>query len=88
LKERQTYRNTQNVDNRGNFRRPIMFLRFFQEIPEAGKGMIKNPNPFPKQPCYDEDEEDEENDPEIHCLGDTPSSPHLTQSAYGKSLMR
>jgi hypothetical protein len=26
-------------------------------------------------------------DPEIHCLGDTSSSPHLTQSAYEESLM-
>jgi hypothetical protein len=26
-------------------------------------------------------------DPEIHCLGDTSSFPHLTQAAYEESLM-
>jgi hypothetical protein len=35
----------------------------------------------------DEHEEEKDMDPEIHCLGDNPPSPHLTQSAYGKSLM-
>jgi hypothetical protein len=35
----------------------------------------------------DEEGEDEEDDPEIHFLGDTPPSHHLTQSTYGKSLM-
>jgi hypothetical protein len=35
----------------------------------------------------DEEGEDEEYDLEIHWLGDTPPSPHLTQSRYGKSLM-
>jgi hypothetical protein len=35
----------------------------------------------------DEVGEDEETDPEIHCVGDTSPSPHLTQSAYEESLM-
>jgi hypothetical protein len=35
----------------------------------------------------DEEGEEEETDPKIHCLGDTSSSPHLTQSAYEESLM-
>jgi ribonuclease HI len=35
----------------------------------------------------DEEGEEEDADPEIHCLGDTPSSPHLTQSSYEGSLM-
>jgi hypothetical protein len=35
----------------------------------------------------DEEGEHEENDPTIHCLGDTSSSPHVTQSAYEESLM-
>jgi hypothetical protein len=35
----------------------------------------------------DEEEEEVEADPEIHCLGDTSPSPHLTQSSYEKSLM-
>jgi hypothetical protein len=35
----------------------------------------------------DEEREEEELDPEIHCLGDTSPFPHLTQSAYEESLM-
>jgi hypothetical protein len=35
----------------------------------------------------DEEEEEVEVDLEIHCLGDTSPSPHLTQSSYGKYLM-
>jgi hypothetical protein len=31
--------------------------------------------------------ESSEIDPEIHCVGDTPPFPHLTQSAYEESLM-
>jgi hypothetical protein len=34
-----------------------------------------------------EEEETDELDPEIHCFGDTPPFPHLTQSAYEESLM-
>ena len=37
--------------------------------------------------CIDEEEEEVEADLEIHCLGDTSPSPHLTQSSYEKSLM-
>ena len=36
---------------------------------------------------FDEEEEEVEVDPEIHCLGDTSPSPHLTQSSYEQSLM-
>jgi hypothetical protein len=35
----------------------------------------------------DEEEEEVEVDPKIHCLGNTSPSPHLTQSSYEKSLM-
>jgi hypothetical protein len=35
----------------------------------------------------DEEEEQVEVDPEIHFLGDTSPSPHLTQSSYEQSLM-
>jgi hypothetical protein len=35
----------------------------------------------------DEEEEEVEVDPEIHCLVDTSPSPHLTQSSYEQSLM-
>jgi hypothetical protein len=35
----------------------------------------------------EEERETYELDPEIHCLGDTPPFPHLTQAAYEESLM-
>jgi len=35
----------------------------------------------------DEEGEEKDVDPEMHCLGDTSSSPHLTQFAYEESLM-
>jgi hypothetical protein len=35
----------------------------------------------------DEEEEEAKVDPEIHCLGDTSPSLHLTQSSYEQSLM-
>ena len=34
-----------------------------------------------------EEGEADELDPEIHCFGDTPPFPHLTQSSYKESLM-
>jgi hypothetical protein len=34
-----------------------------------------------------EEGETDELDPKIHCFGDTPPFPHLTQSAYEESLM-
>jgi len=34
-----------------------------------------------------EEGEDEETDPKIHCLGESSSSPHVTQSLYEESLM-
>ena len=35
----------------------------------------------------EEEGEIDELDPEIHCFGDTPPFPHLTQSAYEECLM-
>jgi hypothetical protein len=35
----------------------------------------------------DEEGNNEDEDQEIHCLGDTTSSPHLTQGAYEESLI-
>jgi hypothetical protein len=44
--------------------------------------------PFQNNFVTDEEErETYELDPEIHCLGDTPPFPHLTQTAYEESLM-
>jgi hypothetical protein len=43
--------------------------------------------PFQNILVVDEEEEEVEADPEIHFLGDTSPSPHLTQPPYEKSLM-
>jgi hypothetical protein len=47
----------------------------------------KSKAPLQNNLVTDEEGEEEEVDPEIHCLGDTSSFPHLTQSAYEESLM-
>jgi hypothetical protein len=43
--------------------------------------------PLQNNLVVDEEGEDEENYPKIHCLGETSSSPHLNQYAYEESLM-
>jgi len=35
----------------------------------------------------DEEREEEELEPKIHCIGETSPFPHLTQSAYEESLV-
>jgi hypothetical protein len=67
---------------------PIIPLRSSKEIKEIGIGMIKKSKPLSKITLLLRKKERRKDvDPEIHCLGDTSSSPHLTQSAYEESLM-
>jgi hypothetical protein len=89
LEGKQTYRNTQNDDNRGNFRRPNNAPQILpRDLRNRDRDDQKVQAPLQNNLVVDEEEgEDEENDPEIHCLGDTSSSPHLTQSAYEEYLM-
>jgi hypothetical protein len=88
LEGKQNYRNTQNVDNRGNFRRPNNAPQVLQrDQRNRDRDDKKVQAPLQNNLVVDEEGEDEETDPEIHCLGDTSSSPHLTQSAYEESLM-
>jgi hypothetical protein len=86
LETRQAYRNTQNVDNKGTFRRPNSAP---QILPRDQRGWDRDDQRIqaPLQNNLVTDEEEEEVDPEIHCLGDTSSFPHLTQSAYEESLI-
>jgi hypothetical protein len=88
LEGRQNYRNPQNVDNRGNFRRPNNAP---QILPREQRNRDRNDQniqtPLQNNLVTDDEGEDEGFDPEIHCLGDTSSFPHLTQSAYEESLM-
>ena len=85
IEARQAYRSTQNVDNRGTFRRPNNAPQILPREPR-NKGRHDQRIQTPLQNNL-VDEDDEEDDHEIHCLGDTPPSPHLTKSTYGESLM-
>jgi hypothetical protein len=88
LEGKQTYRNTQNDDNRGNFRRPNNTPQILPRDPRnRDRDDQKVQAPIQNNLVADEEGEDEETDPEIHFLGYTSSSPCLTQSAYEESLM-
>jgi len=85
---RQPYRNAQNTENRGNFLRPNNAPQILPRDPrneERDDQRIQAP--FQSNLIVDEEEEKVEADPEIHCLGDSSPSPHLSQSSYEKSLM-
>jgi hypothetical protein len=87
LEGRQNYRNPQNVDNRGNFRRPKNAPHILPR--EQRSSDINDQNiqiPLQNNLVTDDEGEDEDLDLEIHCLGDTSSFPHLTQSTYKESL--
>ena len=83
------YRNPQNADNRG-FRRPNN--NGPQAFPREQKGKYREDQRIqtPLQNnlvTHEEGEEIDEFDLEIHCVEEAPPFPHLTQSAYEKSLM-
>jgi hypothetical protein len=89
MEGKQTYKNPQNIDNRGNFRRPNNNVP--QIMPREQRDRDRNDQkiqaPFQNNLVVDEEREGEELDPEIHCIEDTSPFPHLTQSAYEESLM-
>jgi hypothetical protein len=88
LEAKQSYRYPQNDDNRGSFKRQTNAP---QTIPRDKRGRDRDDQRiqahFQNNLVIDEEEEEEEVDPKIHCLRDTSSFPHLTQSAYEESLM-
>jgi hypothetical protein len=85
---KQGYKSAQNVDNRGNFRRPNNTPQILPREPRnRDRDDQKIQTPLQNNLVVDEEGEEEELDPEIHCLGDTSPFPHLTQSAYEESLM-
>jgi hypothetical protein len=88
LEGKQTYRNNQNIDNRGNFRRtnnaPQILPKYSRNRERDDQ---KVQTPLQNNLVADKEGEEEALDPEIHFLGDTSPSPHLTQSTYEKSLM-
>jgi hypothetical protein len=89
MEGRPTYKNPQNVDNRGNFRRPNN--NDPQIMPREHRNRDREDQrvqtPLQNNLVDDEKREEEELDPEIHCIGDTSPFPHLTQSTYEESLM-
>jgi hypothetical protein len=91
LEGKQTYKNPQNIDNRGNFRRPNNNAPQIMPREQRDRDINdqKIQTPLPKNLAIEEEREEEEleHDPEIHCVGDTSPFPHLTQSAYEESLM-
>jgi hypothetical protein len=86
---KQGYNNVPNIDNRGNFRRPNNNAPHImpREPRNRDRDDQKIQTPLQNNLVAGEKEEEEENDPEIHCIGDTSPFPHLTQSTYEESLM-
>jgi hypothetical protein len=86
---RKAYKGPPNTERGGGFRRPN---NINSPTMQREKGRDREDQkiqaPF-KNNFVVEGEEGETNelDPEIHCFGDTPLFPHLTQSAYEESLM-
>jgi hypothetical protein len=89
FKGKQGYKAAQNDDNRGNFRRPNNNAHHImpRELRDRDRNDQKIQTPLQNNLVVDEEREEEELDPEIHCLGDTSPFPHLTQSAYEESLI-
>jgi hypothetical protein len=85
---KQSYKHAQIVDNRGNFRRPNISPQILPIEPRnRERDVQKIQTPLQNNLVVDEEVEEEELDPKIHCLVDTSPSPHLTQYAYKESLM-
>jgi ribonuclease HI len=89
MEGRQAYKGPQIAENKGGFRRPNNFTPpNVQKEKGRDREDQKIQAPFQNNFVTEGGErESEELDPEIHCVGDTPPFPHLTQSAYEESLM-
>jgi len=85
LKGNRVFKSTQITDNRGNFRRPNNTPQIIQRD-QRNRDDQNIQTPLQNNLVIDEGEE-EDAYPEIHCLGDTSSFPHLTRFVYEESLM-
>jgi hypothetical protein len=86
---RQAYKGPQNAKKGGGFRRPNNIASPTVQR-ERGRDREDQKIQAPFQNNFvaeGEEGETKELDLEIHCFGDTPPFPHLTQSAYEESLM-
>ena len=86
LEGRKTNRNPQDFGNKNNFRRPNNKPQILQRD-QRNKDDHKVQTPLQNNLVDDEEGNNVEADQEIHCLGDTTASPHLTQTSYEESLM-
>jgi len=82
------YRNPQNIDNRG-FRRPNKNVPRVMPREKGNRDRYDQriQSPLQNNLVNDEEREEEELDPKIHCIEDTSPLPHLTQYAYEESLI-
>jgi ribonuclease HI len=89
VERRQAYKGPQSTENKGGFRRPNNFTPPNVQK-ERGRDREDQRIQAPFQNNFvakEEEGETDELDPEIHCFGETPPFPHLTQAAYEESLM-
>jgi len=89
VEARQAFKGPQSAKNKGGFRRPNNVVSLTVQR-ERGRDREDQKIQAPFQNNFmakEEEGEIDEIDPEIHCFGDTPPFPHLTQSAYEESLM-
>jgi hypothetical protein len=89
LEGKQTPRNTQNalITEVASEDQIILYIILPRDLRNRDMDDQKVQTPLQNNLVVDEEGEDEETDLEIHCLGDTSSSPHLTHSTYEESLM-
>jgi hypothetical protein len=76
LEGKQNYRTIQNANNKGNFKRQNNAPQVLQRD-QRNRDDQKVQTPLQNNMVDDEVGEDEETDPEIHCVGDTSPSSHL-----------
>jgi hypothetical protein len=86
LEGKQNYRNTQDIGNRGNFMRQNNAPQILRRD-QRNRDDQKVHTPLQNNMVDDEVGEDEETYLEVHCVGDTSPSPHLTHFVYEESLM-
>ena len=88
LEGKKSYRNSQNTENRGSFKIPTNAPHVIQrDHRNRDRYDHKIQTPLQNNLVTNEHGEEEYFDREIHFLGDTSSSPHLTQATYEEALM-
>jgi len=89
LEGKHVHKNPQNIDNRGNFKRPNKNVPQImpREQRNRDRDVHRIQTPLQNNLVHEEEREEEELDPEIHYIGDTSPFPHLNQSSYEEFLM-